>query len=180
MARSLRTGLPSGRSSRPAWRPGSPSARPASPRRAAILSVHTSPLDQPGTGDAGGMNVYVLETARRLAEAGVETEIFTRAVSSGLPPSVEVEPGVTVTHLRAGPLEELRKENSEMAGLVAQLTVLRREQANLQEMCSQVEVLRSDNALLQKKSARLPALQEEHQRLQVRHTHVCNPAACPA
>ncbi len=111
MARSLRTGLPSGRSSRPAWRPGSPSARPASPRRAAILSVHTSPLDQPGTGDAGGMNVYVLETARRLAEAGVETEIFTRAVSSGLPPSVEVEPGVTVTHLRAGPLEELRKED---------------------------------------------------------------------
>ena len=85
--------------------------RTATPRRAAILSVHTSPLDQPGTGDAGGMNVYVLETARRLAAAGVETEIFTRAVSSGLPTSVEVEPGVTVTHLRAGPLEELRKED---------------------------------------------------------------------
>lgn len=85
--------------------------RSATPQRAAILSVHTSPLDQPGTGDAGGMNVYVLETARRLAAAGVETEIFTRAVSSGLPTSVEVEPGVTVTHLRAGPLEELRKED---------------------------------------------------------------------
>lgn len=85
--------------------------RTTTPRRAAILSVHTSPLDQPGTGDAGGMNVYVLETARRLAAAGVETEIFTRAVSSGLPTSLEVEPGVTVTHLRAGPLEELRKED---------------------------------------------------------------------
>lgn len=26
------------------------------PRRIAMLSVHTSPLHQPGTGDAGGMN----------------------------------------------------------------------------------------------------------------------------
>jgi D-inositol-3-phosphate glycosyltransferase len=41
------------------------------PRRAAVLSVHTSPLEQPGTGDAGGMNVYVVETAKRLAERGV-------------------------------------------------------------------------------------------------------------
>ena len=85
--------------------------RATTPRRAAILSVHTSPLDQPGTGDAGGMNVYVLETAKRLAAANVETEIFTRAASSSLPPSVEVAPGVTVTHLRAGPFEELRKED---------------------------------------------------------------------
>ncbi|MGI9196205.1 MAG: D-inositol-3-phosphate glycosyltransferase [Candidatus Nanopelagicales bacterium] len=89
------------------------------PRRVAVLSMHTSPLDQPGTGDAGGMNVYVLETARRLAAAGVEAEIFTRAVSSDLPPSIEVEPGVTVTHLRAGPFEELRKEE-----LPAQLCAL--------------------------------------------------------
>ena len=44
------------------------------PRRVAVLSVHTSPLDQPGTGDAGGMNVYVTELARRLADRGVEVE----------------------------------------------------------------------------------------------------------
>ncbi len=56
------------------------------PRRIAVLSIHTSPLDQPGTGDAGGMNVYVVETARRLAESGIEVEIFTRATSSALPP----------------------------------------------------------------------------------------------
>jgi D-inositol-3-phosphate glycosyltransferase len=85
--------------------------RDVRPRRIAVVSLHTSPLDQPGTGDAGGMNVYVLETARRLAAAGVEVEIFTRAVSSSLPPTVEVEPGVNVTHLRAGPFEELRKED---------------------------------------------------------------------
>ena len=85
--------------------------RDTRPRRVAVVSLHTSPLDQPGTGDAGGMNVYVLETSKRLAAAGVEVEIFTRAVSSHLPPSVEVDPGVTVTHLRAGPFEELRKED---------------------------------------------------------------------
>ena len=39
------------------------------PRRVTMLSVHTSPLDQPGTGDAGGMNVYIAEVARRLAES---------------------------------------------------------------------------------------------------------------
>ena len=89
------------------------------PRRVGVLSVHTSPLDQPGTGDAGGMNVYVLESARMLAAAGVEVEIFTRAVSSTSPATVEVEPGVTVRHLRAGPFGALRKED-----LPAQLCAL--------------------------------------------------------
>ena len=51
-------------------------------RRVAMISVHTSPLDQPGTGDAGGMNVYVIELSRRLAAAGIEVDIFTRATSS--------------------------------------------------------------------------------------------------
>ncbi|HEV7710594.1 MAG TPA: glycosyltransferase, partial [Asanoa sp.] len=81
------------------------------PRRIATLSVHTSPLDQPGTGDAGGMNVYVTEVARRLAEAGVETEIFTRATSGGLPHTVEMAPGVTVRHVISGPFEGLAKED---------------------------------------------------------------------
>ena len=75
------------------------------PRRIATLSVHTSPLHQPGTGDAGGMNVYIVEVARRLAEADVEVEIFTRATSSDLPPVVEMAPGVQVRHVTAGPLE---------------------------------------------------------------------------
>ncbi|HEY0357263.1 MAG TPA: D-inositol-3-phosphate glycosyltransferase [Mycobacteriales bacterium] len=86
------------------------------PRRIATLSVHTSPLDQPGTGDAGGMNVYIVETSRRLAEAGVEVEVFTRATSSDLPPVVELAPGVTVRHVTAGPFEGLGK-----ADLPAQL-----------------------------------------------------------
>jgi D-inositol-3-phosphate glycosyltransferase len=81
------------------------------PRRVATLSVHTSPLDQPGTGDAGGMNVYIVETAKRLAAAGVDVEIFTRATSSELPPCVEMAPGVVVRHVNAGPFEGLAKED---------------------------------------------------------------------
>ncbi|MEE6259327.1 D-inositol-3-phosphate glycosyltransferase [Plantactinospora sonchi] len=80
------------------------------PRRIATFSVHTSPLHQPGTGDAGGMNVYIVEVSRRLAEAGVEVEIFTRATSSDLPPVVEMAPGVHVRHVISGPFEGLAKE----------------------------------------------------------------------
>ncbi|MDT7573594.1 MAG: D-inositol-3-phosphate glycosyltransferase [Actinomycetota bacterium] len=85
--------------------------RAMKPRRIAVLSVHTSPLEQPGTGDAGGMNVYVVETSKRLAERGVQVEIFTRATSSDLPPVVELAPGVTVRHVTAGPFEGLSKED---------------------------------------------------------------------
>jgi D-inositol-3-phosphate glycosyltransferase len=81
------------------------------PRRVAMVSVHTSPLDQPGTGDAGGMNVYVVELSRRLAELGVEVDVITRAKSSDLPPTVEMAPGVTVRHVTAGPFEGLAKED---------------------------------------------------------------------
>lgn len=75
----------------------------------AVLSVHTSPLAQPGTGDAGGMNVYVLQSALHLASRGVEVEIFTRATSSADPPVVRVAPGVLVRNVVAGPFEGLDK-----------------------------------------------------------------------
>ncbi|MBW0088994.1 D-inositol-3-phosphate glycosyltransferase [Pseudonocardia sp. KRD-184] len=81
------------------------------PRRVSVLSVHTSPLEQPGTGDAGGMNVYIVETARRMAERGVEVEVFTRATSSEHPPVAELAPGVLVRHIAAGPFEGLGKND---------------------------------------------------------------------
>ncbi|RII13821.1 D-inositol 3-phosphate glycosyltransferase [Streptomyces sp. YIM 130001] len=80
------------------------------PRRVAMLSVHTSPLHQPGTGDAGGMNVYIVELAKRLAAIDIEVEIFTRATTGGLPARVELAPGVLVRHIDAGPYEGLAKE----------------------------------------------------------------------
>ena len=81
------------------------------PRRIATISLHTSPLDQPGTGDAGGLNVYVVETARQLARRNVEVEIFTRAVCPDSPPVVELAPGVLVRNVVAGPFEELPKNS---------------------------------------------------------------------
>ncbi|OIV37782.1 D-inositol-3-phosphate glycosyltransferase [Mangrovactinospora gilvigrisea] len=80
-------------------------------RRIAMLSVHTSPLHQPGTGDAGGMNVYIVQLARHLAARGIEVEIFTRATSGAQPPLVRLEDGVLVRHVEAGPYEGLRKED---------------------------------------------------------------------
>nr|WP_240312536.1 D-inositol-3-phosphate glycosyltransferase [Janibacter anophelis] len=80
-------------------------------RRVAMISVHTSPLAQPGTGDAGGLNVYVVESARELASRGVEVEIFTRRTAADLPDVVELFPGVTVRHVDAGPYEGLAKED---------------------------------------------------------------------
>lgn len=81
------------------------------PRRLALISVHTSPLAQPGTGDAGGMNVYVWQTAQRLARRGVEVEIFTRATASADAPQVQAAPGVLVRHVEAGPFDGLDKRD---------------------------------------------------------------------
>ncbi|MDA2807024.1 D-inositol-3-phosphate glycosyltransferase [Nocardiopsis suaedae] len=77
--------------------------------RVAMLSMHTSPLDQPGTGDAGGMNVYIVEVAKRLAERGVQVDVFTRATRPGLPPVAHLAPGAAVRHVAAGPFGALDK-----------------------------------------------------------------------
>jgi len=76
----------------------------------ATLMVHTSPLDQAGIGDAGGMNIYVAESAKRMAAMGVTVDIFTRRTHADIPESIELAPGVMVRHLDAGPLAEVTKE----------------------------------------------------------------------
>jgi D-inositol-3-phosphate glycosyltransferase len=78
-------------------------------RRLAVLSLHTSPLVQPGQGDSGGMNVYVRELVSALAQAGVEADVFVRRWDDATPDVVEVEPGFRVIHVEAGP-PELAKE----------------------------------------------------------------------
>ena len=80
-------------------------------RRVAMLAVHTSPLQRPGTGDAGGLNVYVVEASRQLARLGVQVEVFTRATTALLPDVVELAPGVIVRHIVAGPYEGLGKHD---------------------------------------------------------------------
>lgn len=81
------------------------------PLRIAMVSVHTSPLEQPGSGDAGGMNVYVLELSRALARRGAQVEIYTRATSSAQPKVADPEPGIRVINVAAGPFEGLDKND---------------------------------------------------------------------
>ncbi len=64
--------------------------------------VHTSPLDQPGIGDAGGMNIYVLESAQRMVAMGVEVDIFTRRTESESPEIIEISKGVRVRYFDCG------------------------------------------------------------------------------
>ena len=78
--------------------------------RIASLMLHTSPLEQAGIGDAGGMNVYVVESAKRIAESGIGVDIYTRANRSGLPEVVEIADGVNVRHLEAGPYGGITKD----------------------------------------------------------------------
>ena len=80
------------------------------PQRVAMVSLHTSPLATPGVGDAGGLNVYVAEVARRLGERGLAVDVFTR--SDGTEPAevVEVSENLRVVHVAAGPAAPVAKE----------------------------------------------------------------------
>src|SRR4249919_286494 len=78
-------------------------------RRVAVFSMHTSPLAQPGSGDGGGMNVYVRALAGALARAGVECDVYTRAEHRAQPAVVQVAPGFRVLHVEAGPRAPVSK-----------------------------------------------------------------------
>jgi D-inositol-3-phosphate glycosyltransferase len=70
--------------------------------RIAVLMVHTSPLEQPGIGDAGGMNIYVVESAQRMTAMGVSVDIFTRRTHASETDIVEISPGVRVRYFDCG------------------------------------------------------------------------------
>jgi len=93
--------------------------------RVAMLSVHTSPLAQPGGGDAGGMNVYIRALASALARAGVQVDVLTRTEHPEQPPVVVVEPGFRVLHVDAGPRAPVPR--SQFPDLVAPFTDAARE-----------------------------------------------------
>ena len=88
------------------------------PHRVAMISLHTSPLATPGVGDAGGLNVYVSEVARRLGERGLEVDVFTRRDSPDQPAVVEVNEHTRVLQVPAGPAAPVVKEA--LPGLVAE------------------------------------------------------------
>jgi len=74
-----------------------------------MISMHTSPAAAPGTADAGGMNVVVLEIARQLAARGVEVDLLTRA--TGEPAVSALAPGLTLHELRAGRVGVVAKDD---------------------------------------------------------------------
>ena len=84
--------------------------------RVAVISLHTSPLDPPGTGDSGGMNVHIRETVHRLADRGVAVDVFTRCAGRGVPEAERIAPLARVIQVQAGPCAPVRKE--ELPGLV--------------------------------------------------------------
>jgi D-inositol-3-phosphate glycosyltransferase len=75
-----------------------------------MISMHTSPLATPGLGDAGGLNVYVAELARRLGERGLKVDVFTRRDTPEVPDVVDVHEHTRVIHLKAGPAAYVAKE----------------------------------------------------------------------
>jgi D-inositol-3-phosphate glycosyltransferase len=77
--------------------------------RVAVLAVHTSPIDQPGTGDSGGMNVYIRSVAERLAGAGVAVDLFTRCRGGATHDVREIAPGIRVVSAKGGPCQPLPK-----------------------------------------------------------------------
>jgi len=97
--------------------------------RVAVLSMHTSPALQPGVGDAGGMNVYMDELARRMSAAGVAVDVFTRRHDPDSPEIVEVAPDYRLHHVEAGPpttlavARQVRYVRSFAAGVLARAEV---------------------------------------------------------
>ncbi len=73
----------------------------------AYIAMHTSPLIQPGTGNAGGMNVYLDRLSRTMAERGVRVTVFTRRTDIDMPSETDVLPGYRVVQIEAGPSERL-------------------------------------------------------------------------
>lgn len=84
-------------------RPGTGAAR-----RVAVIAYHSSPLHEPGTGDAGGMTVYVRQLADAMARRGVATDIFTRATSPE-DRIVRIGPLVRILPITAGPVAAIEK-----------------------------------------------------------------------
>ncbi|MCL1593345.1 MAG: glycosyltransferase [Actinomycetia bacterium] len=73
----------------------------------AYIAMHTSPLIQPGIGNAGGMNVYLDRLSRTMAASNVDVTVFTRRSESESDTVTEVMPGYRVVQIETGPAERI-------------------------------------------------------------------------
>lgn len=86
--------------------------------RIAMLCLHTSPLEQPGAGDAGGMNVYVKNLAFALGSLGHEVHLVTR--TAGTTHTEAVRDNVWIHYLQVAAGKALSKD--ELAQLIPEAT----------------------------------------------------------
>lgn len=76
--------------------------------RIAMLSLHTSPMQQPGSGDAGGMNVYIQNLSFALGALGHEVHMVTRTATDS--ESQQVAEGVWMHQVQIAAHQQLGKE----------------------------------------------------------------------
>ncbi|QPK83458.1 D-inositol-3-phosphate glycosyltransferase [Corynebacterium qintianiae] len=141
--------------------------------RVAMISMHTSPLEQPGTGDAGGMNVYVVNIARELARRGVVVDIFTRATRPSQGEVVHVREGLRVVNIVAGPYEGLAKEDlpTQLAAFAGGILQFARAERAVYDLIHSHYWLSGQVAWLLADLARVPLIHTGHTWAAVKNAH---------
>ena len=79
-------------------------------QRIAMICVHSSPLATLGGKETGGMNVYVRELSRKIAEKGIRVDIFTRSQNQHSPKVLSWHDGVRIIYLKAGAEKPYHKD----------------------------------------------------------------------
>lgn len=79
-------------------------------KRIVVISYHTCPLSDSEGGETGGLNVYVLELCKQLAERGYEIDIYTRSEDKNSQKIVQVQSNLRVIHIVAGKEEGIEKK----------------------------------------------------------------------
>jgi D-inositol-3-phosphate glycosyltransferase len=77
--------------------------------RIAEISVHSCPQRPLGTGDVGGMNLYILTLSHEMNRLGVNVDIFARWHDPAEPEIIRINERTRLIHIRAGELRDISK-----------------------------------------------------------------------
>ena len=76
----------------------------------AVISYHTCPLSDSEGRETGGLNVYVMESCKRLAKNGYIVDIYTRSQDKKNSKIVNVSDNLRVIHIAAGEEKNIEKK----------------------------------------------------------------------
>ena len=79
--------------------------------RIAEISVHSCPRRPLGTGDVGGMNLYILTLSHEMNKLGVEVDIFARWHDPYEPEIIKINERTRLIHIHAGEPRDTSKMN---------------------------------------------------------------------